>query len=97
MGCTALKFKHYVSNFEIAGVPISHNYLYINYDRTSNILIGMDILKDWDIHIETIDSGETIFLGCPKDQINDAYLQELENTFHISSDINAMFIRQKMK
>lgn len=97
MACTAIKFKHAVSNFEIEGVEINSQYLYVNYDRSGNTLIGMDILKDWDIHIGTIDSGETIFLGCPKDQVNDEYLQELENTFHISSKISAMFIRQKMK
>ncbi len=57
--------------------------MYINYDRASNILIGMDILKEWDIHIGTIDTGETIFLGCPKGQINDEYLQELEKTFQV--------------
>ena len=96
MECTALKFKHAVSNFEICGVPISTEHLYINYNRKGNILIGMDILKDWDIHIGTIDTGETIFLGCPKDQINDEYLQELEDTFHIASDINASIVRQKL-
>lgn len=95
--CEALKFKHSVSRFEICGVNIPASHLYVNYDRRGNILIGMDILKDWDIHIGTIDSGETIFLGCPKDQINDEYLQELERTFHIASDINAMFARQIMK
>ena len=26
-------------------------------------------LKNWNIHMGTIDTGETIFLGCPKDQI----------------------------
>lgn len=40
-----------------------------------------------------IDTGETIFLGCPKEQINDAYLQELEDTFHIASELNAKNIR----
>lgn len=96
MACSALKFKHDVSNFEIAGVSISHSNLYINYDRSGNILIGMDILKNWDIHIGTTDSGETIFLGCPKDQINDEYLRELENTFHVASYINASIARQKL-
>lgn len=97
MACEALKFKHTVLDFEICGVKIKKNSLYVNYDRSGNILIGMDILKDWDIHIGTIDSGESIFLGCPKDQINDEYLQELERTFHIASDINAMFVRRRIK
>lgn len=96
MACEALKFKHTVLDFEINGINILNDILYVNYNRKGNILIGMDILKDWDIHMGTIDSGETIFLGCPKDQINDEYLQELERTFHIASDINAMIIRNKI-
>lgn len=96
MECTALKFKHAVSNFEICNVPIFADHLYVNYNRKGNILIGMDILKNWDIHIGTIDTGETIFLGCPKNQINNEYLQELEDTFHIASDINASIIRKRI-
>ena len=96
MNASEISFKHMVTNIEFNGVIIPDRKMYINYDRKGNILIGMDILRDWDIHIGTIDSGETIFLGCPKDQINDGYLQELENTFHISSDINAMIIRNKI-
>ena len=96
MACPALKFRHTVSNFKICDVPISADHLYINYDRMSNILIGMDILKDWDIHMGTIDTGETVFLACPKDQINDEYLQELEDIFHIASDINASIVRQRL-
>ena len=94
MDCEAMKFKHSIYNFSIGGVPINHNYIHINYDRKSNILIGMDILKDWDIHIGTINTGETIFLGCPKDQINDEYLQELDDTFSITPSINAMYSRK---
>lgn len=95
MKSEALKFEHKVSQFEICGISLSNNRLYINYDRKGNILIGMDILKNWDIHIGTAGTGETVFLGCPKDRINDGYLLELENTFHIASDINAAVIRQK--
>lgn len=83
MMCEALKFKHIVSDFEINGVSIACRYLHVNYDRKGSILIGMDILKNWDIHIGTVDTGQTIFLGCPKELINSGYLQELENTFHI--------------
>ncbi len=89
-------FIHNDLDIEIGKVNIHKKDVKISYDRTGNILLGMDILKDWDIHIGTIDTGETIFLGCPKAQINDDYLQELEKTFHIASDINALFIRQKI-
>lgn len=89
-------FIHTDLKLDFNGVVVNKNSVKISYDRVGNILIGMDILKDWDIHIGTIDTGETIFLGCPKDQINEQYLQELENIFHIYSDINASIIRQKL-
>lgn len=88
MKCTALKFKHKVENFEIAGVSITtQDYLFVNYNRKGNILIGMDIMKNWDIHIGTIDTGETIFLVCPKDQLNEEYFRELNRLFHIGDEI----------
>jgi len=98
----AISFRHKISNIllgnSLCELEIPDTYMYINYDRRGNILLGMDILENMDIHISgSAKTKKTTFLACPKDQINDEYLQELENTFHISSDINAMFIRQKMK
>lgn len=81
LNCTALKFEHKLSEFSIGGMKIHHDCIFVNYDRRGNILIGMDILKDWDIHIGTIHTGETIFLACPYDQINEAYFMELEQVF----------------
>ena len=91
MKCSAMGFFKEIHGFCINGVVIKDRPIRINYDRTGNILLGMDILRDWDIHIGTIDTGETIFLGCPKDQINEGYLHALENTFHITSDIKVPF------
>lgn len=96
IACEAIKFKHSITNFEICGFKLDDRHIYVNYDRRGNILIGMDILKNWDIHIGTINTGETIFLGCPRNQINDEYLEELEKTFHITCDINALTVRQKL-
>lgn len=85
--CTALKFQHRINDFEINGVPINAEFIYINYDRTGNILIGMDILKDWDIHIGTVrtpnlkETGKTFFLACPLSQLNDEYYGELNRLF----------------
>lgn len=93
MCCRALGFFKEIYDFSIGGVKIRDRSIRVNYNRSGNLLLGMDILKDWDIHIRTIDTGETIFLGCPKEQVNDAYLQELEDTFHIASELNAKNIR----
>lgn len=94
MDSSALKFEHNVSDFTINGVRINNNTLHVNYDRTGSILIGMDILKNWDVHMGTIDKatlpeyGQTIFLGCPRDQINKDYILELGRLFETGASTN---------
>ena len=83
----AISFQYDIHDLFICGMNVNHDKVKVNFDRTGNILIGMDILKNWDIHIGTIETGETIFLACPKDQINDEYLLELEKLFRIGTSI----------
>ena len=87
MQCTAMKFEHTISEFKIDGVSINTSKIYLNYNRNGNILIGMDIMKDWDIHIGTTPTGETLFLACPQDQLNDEYFRELNRIFGIGDSI----------
>lgn len=69
------------------GYNIIHD-IGVNYDRTSNILIGMDILKDFDFHCgESKVNGKYLFLGCLKEEINALYLDELYRHFgYINAD-----------
>ena len=53
----------------------------------------MDILKTWDIHIRRIESGETILLACPYNQINEEYLLELERTFKLGTLVSSAKVR----
>ncbi|MCI9219274.1 MAG: hypothetical protein HFH94_06000 [Lachnospiraceae bacterium] len=79
--CTALKFTHKDIPITLNGYRIRHD-IAVNYDRTSNILIGMDILKDFDFHCgESEWNGEYLFLGCLKEKINAEYLNELHKHF----------------
>lgn len=96
MKCSALKFKHDVSEFVIGGVNLGRGSIFVNYDRTSNILIGLDILKTWDIHIGNDESGETILLACPYSQINDEYLLELERIFKIGTIVSSANVRNEI-
>ncbi len=96
MQCTAMGFFKPIRNFKICDVDIGNRYIRVNYDRKGNLLLGMDILKDWDIHIDTIDTGETIFLACPKYMINDEYLCELEKTFHVGTEVCSAIARGKI-
>ncbi|MCM1134474.1 MAG: hypothetical protein NC400_02765 [Clostridium sp.] len=94
MCCTALKFKHGISNFVIGGIDISTENIYVSYDRKSNILIGMDILKEWDIHIGKSfvpkERGKTVFIACPYGMLNDDYFKELDRTFLIATSASVV-------
>lgn len=83
----SVSFTHKVDNFLISGVPIINDTIRVSYDGVGNILIGMDILKNWDIHIGTIGTGETYFIACPMSQLNDEYYRELNKTFGIGDNI----------
>ncbi|MCR5098824.1 MAG: hypothetical protein K6B14_07750 [Lachnospiraceae bacterium] len=84
MNCPAIKFQHDITGFSIAGVPIHDDKIFVNYDRRGNILIGMDIISKWDVHMSiSKDSGKYVFLGCPLDSINDEYRDALARHFGI--------------
>ena len=83
----AVTFLHHGLTMNFGGIEVKKDTVKVSYDRTGNILIGMDIMKDWDIHIGTISTGETIFLACPKDQLNDEYYMKLNKLFGIGDSI----------
>lgn len=79
--CTALKFVHKNISIVLNGYGLVHD-IAVNYDRTSNILIGMDILKDFDFHCGTsLATGEYLFIGCLKNNITQDYLDALHSHF----------------
>ena len=90
MQLTSVSFKHSDVKLKIMDVSIGVDSVMLSYDRTGNILIGMDIMKDWDIHISKVtnpdleEKGKTIFLACPKDSINAEYISELKRLFNIN-------------
>ncbi len=78
-----VSFVHEMDDFEIAGAFIGNAEVKVNYDRTGNILIGMDVISTWDTHIGTLSTGETILLACPKKYVNAEYYKELERFFRL--------------
>lgn len=81
INCPALKFQHWVSNVSIAGMNMDDFSVFLNYDRRGHILIGMDVLKEWDFHCGLSGDGTNVFLGCPLIQLNDEYYKELNRVF----------------
>lgn len=74
MDCPAMKFEHGISDLMISRVKFPPDKICLNYDRSGNILIGMDILKVWDIHIGVSRvTGKGLFLACPKESMCEKY------------------------
>lgn len=85
INCPAMKFEHAISDFMIDGIKISADKICLNYDRKGNILLGMDILKDWDIHIGVSKVTEkNLFLACPIGNECREYRDALKMHFGIS-------------
>ena len=83
MDLTSITYKHSIIDFAIDEYEISDCDVRISYDRTGNILIGMDILKKLDTHIGTIETGETVLLACKKDNLSNEYRKELNSLFDV--------------
>lgn len=80
--CTALKFRHTSNPLILNGYDLGEQDVYINYDRTGNILIGTDILQQLDIHIGADRwTGRLVMLGCLRSAITEEYLDRLYDAF----------------
>lgn len=86
MGNNILDKEEYAfinTNFEYENVDIVLNNILlknqsvlINYGIEKRILIGVDLLKQLDIHISTFNEN-TILVACPKNNINQEYINKL--------------------
>ena len=92
----ALSCVKTVNNFTIDNVNLGNINIRINYTRTSNILIGMDILSKFDIHIakDKTNNNITTLMMCSLSNITDDYLLDLEESFGISKQIVDATLRQ---
>ena len=79
MDLNSVTFQHSIEKIVIDGYAIGDCGIRISYDRTGNILLGMDILKMFDIHIGTDKDGETVLIACLKDDLSDEYIKELDS------------------
>jgi len=82
MECTAMKFEHRIFDMTIAGMPVPCDKICLNYDRRGNILIGMDIMQNWDIHMGISNkTGKHLFIACHGERIGKEYLNALRMHF----------------
>lgn len=82
MELKSITFQHGGFEIDFGGIHIEKDFVKVSYDRTGNILIGMDILSKMDIHIGRSKLlRKTVFLACPNDRINQEYLSALNRHF----------------
>ena len=93
----SVSFKHKI-NLEINGMALDTQLLNVNYDRTNNILIGMDVLSKMDIHIGYSKIAKnTVLIACPLDNINEEYINALDRHFGLKKIFTSKFVRDIIK
>lgn len=84
MELQSVTFEHKDLEIDFEGICLQKDSVKISYDRSGNILIGMDLLSQMDIHIgRSRILGKTVFLACPYDNMNSAYLKALNKHFDL--------------
>ena len=91
MNCPAIKFKHKLTNFVLGGYSLPDTDIFVNYDRHGNILIGMDILSKFDIHmgISQITGKETLIAVLKSQSDKSDYYNALRDHFSIA-EVNSL-------
>lgn len=91
MNCPAIKFKHKLTNFVLGGYSLPDTDIFVNYDRHGNILIGMDILSKFDIHmgISQITGKETLIAVLKSQSDKSDYYNALRDHFNIA-EVNSL-------
>ena len=88
MELKSITFRHRDFELDFNGICINKDYVKVSYDRTGNILIGMDVLSQMDIHIgKSKVLGKTVFLACPYTAMNQEYIEDLIRHFDIYSKL----------
>lgn len=84
MELKSITFQQGDFEIDFGGVCINKGNVKVSYDRTGNILIGMDVLSQMDIHIgKSKVLGKTVFIACPYESMNREYLEALNQHFDI--------------
>ena len=84
MELQSVTFQHKDLEIEFDGICLKKDFVKISYYRSGNILIGMDLLSQMDIHIgKSRILGKTIFLACPYASLNSDYFQTLNEHFNL--------------
>lgn len=100
MECTSIKFRYRDIPITINGIALVED-IYVSYDRdSSNTLIGIDILKDFEVHIGTsLLDGRYLLLACSKNGDKKEYYKEMSRHFNLvdKNDREVKLVRKILK
>ena len=83
MEITSITFRHTAQNFKLGGVALGDYSVLVSYDRTGNVLIGMDIIKTMDAHIGKTKQGDIVLIACAEGSYFTAYNEALLKLYHL--------------
>ncbi len=83
MELNSISFRHTAQGFTLGGLLLGDFVVSVSYDRTGNILIGMDILKNLNIHIGTNAEGKTVLLAIKQQEETEEFRMELAKLFNV--------------
>lgn len=76
-----LKIQEQVKNVKVDGHVLGDYEISVSYDTFDVALIGMDFIKEWDLHIGMNKADDIILLACHNQRLNNTYYQELNKCF----------------
>lgn len=83
---SSISFRHSFENVSLGGFQVGNAELLVSYDRTGNVLIGMDVLRLFDVHMGiSAVTGTHTMLACPADSLSSSYREALSVHFGIDS------------
>ena len=93
MEVSSLRFQYTANNFVLGNQELSIRDVGVNFDRTNNILIGLDILKQFQIVMDTsIITGRYTLIGCLKEKRDKMeYYNAIHRHFGMFDDFDKIY------
>lgn len=80
--------QHRFYDIKLNNIDIGNAYVNVSYDTHMVALIGMEFIKDIDIHIGISNkTGKYTLIACPKNKLNDEYYKALDEHFNLGNKI----------
>lgn len=80
-----VKFQEKFTDIQINGHSVGNYHIGVSYDTINVALIGMDFIRDWDMHVGLTEEDKVVLLACHKNQLSESYINALKDTFPIFS------------